>query len=568
MVSLATSRTPTLFPPPITPTPQRILNRSSALTPLAQPTRINADELGPSRTPTPTQDIPSPTPALTEALISADTPGAVSGQVCGPGADLPRRTAYFENLATLELNVLAVPKDQTTYNLDLAPGQYIAYAYEKGKDARGGLYSAAVPCGLTEDCTDHNPLSFTVEPGLGLGEIDLCDWSAPESVPPNPAPKDPRLAGMIYTLNGVNYFHYDDQGEAQFLMFGPYGPDYYTDLKISPDRTRGVFKDYEKQDLFIVDFTTGELFNLTNSPQLAEESYWWEPNMPNRVLFRANWQGEGEGPGYWDRVYAIGVDGSGLQPIEIEEHVDFDPHGYHPALLEDTFLSAPSWSPDKKKIVWSLSGNISEQFHQAYALFDLETKTLHILHLYNAPGCECSPGPARWSPDGKWFVLGIYSYEPEQMGTWLINASRPEEEYFLGDSGSEWHPKGRWLAYTRWDSSNEPEAWLINLHKPEEKTLLGKSTEVLEWSPDGEWLAYQQVGVWLYDPKTGERVSLGAPTFGPAWSPDGKWLAYQRYLADSAYYPEVELTEVWLYNSETGKHVKTALPPLVHEVDW
>ena len=156
------------------------------------------------------------TPTPTEETIDPAMPGTVSGEACFLDKDSRANTAYFENLETYELNPLPVAKDQTAYSLDLAPGQYIAYAYEKHLKAKGGLYSQAVTCGLTAGCTDHNPVAFTVEPGHEVSGIDICDWSAAEQIPPNPAPVDERLAGMVYTVYDVNYFRFDEQGKAQF----------------------------------------------------------------------------------------------------------------------------------------------------------------------------------------------------------------------------------------------------------------------------------------------------------------------------------------------------------------
>ena len=131
-------------------------------------------------------------------------------------------TIYFENEETFALGVLQLARDQFRYRIELDPSQYIAYAYPNQPEASGGLYSEAVPCGLTAGCTDHSPLVFQVEAGQTVAGIDICDWSSPEHVPANPAPFDPRLAGMAYQLNGLNYFRYEDGGQAQLLMSTPF----------------------------------------------------------------------------------------------------------------------------------------------------------------------------------------------------------------------------------------------------------------------------------------------------------------------------------------------------------
>jgi hypothetical protein len=222
-----------------------------------------------------------PPPASTEPPIDQDRPGTISGEVCNPDEGLPALTAYFEDIGSFKLTAQPIPSNQSSYQLDLPPSQYIAYAYLNGPNAPGGLYSEAVRCGLTAGCTDHNPAVFEVGAGQAVSGIDLCDWSAPVYVPPNPAPFDPRLAGMVYKLNEVNYFRYDEDGQAHPLCF--------TDsrLILSADGEMGVFKDFEVNDLFTVEFSTGEISSLTNTPQVEENAYQWEAGLPGRIVFTA-----------------------------------------------------------------------------------------------------------------------------------------------------------------------------------------------------------------------------------------------------------------------------------------
>lgn len=466
-------------------------------------------EEAPSETPVgpiPTQE-PYPPPA--EPSIEPDTPGTVSGEICNPEDELPAMMIYFEDLDTSELTGLPIAKGEATYSVDVDPGQYIAYAYPNRRSASGGLYSEAVVCGLIAGCTDHNPRVFQVEPGQTVSGIDICDWGAAEYVPPNPAPVDPRLAGMVYRLGYVNFFRYGEDGQSHLLFF----TDSY--LVLSPDGEMGLFRDFEKNDLFTVEFSTGEVSNLTNTPQVEEHAYQWEPGLPGRILFTASAPGQPGAP--WEGgLYAINPDGSNRMILDDEHQAanfaispnaqtvaygwgekaflyhwdsgvsEFNPRDYSAELPEDVRISSPDWSPDGKRIAWHVSGNFSEQRQEGYGIFDLEAKTFRLIH--PSAGDGRGPGPpwgASWSPDGKWLAVPAWDVDPGKRGIWLVDVNNPDEEVFLGES-----------------------------------------------------------------------------TVSPVWSPDGKWLAYHDYQYEQG------TNQVWLYNLNTGEHAQTTLPSGAEAVDW
>jgi hypothetical protein len=110
----------------------------------------------------------------------------VSGKLCFPSEVIPPLTLYFQNTASQATSQLATTQNQTTYTIDLPPGEYIAYAWLPDA-TMGGAYSPAVPCGLSVECTDHRPLPFQVEAGQTTAGIDICDWyGQPGEVPAPP----------------------------------------------------------------------------------------------------------------------------------------------------------------------------------------------------------------------------------------------------------------------------------------------------------------------------------------------------------------------------------------------
>jgi hypothetical protein len=163
-------------------------------TPLAiNPT---APVLNPTSTATSTSLPPTitPTPAL----------GTVRGSVCYPSQENPPIILYLENTVTRALIKLAIPQDRPRYTLTAPPGEYIAYALTVGTEL-AGTYSKAVPCGLSDICTDHHPLPFQVRGGETTEEIDLCDWYNPPGRVVT-MPDASTEAVMVTTVQKMNIF--------------------------------------------------------------------------------------------------------------------------------------------------------------------------------------------------------------------------------------------------------------------------------------------------------------------------------------------------------------------------
>lgn len=154
------------------------------------------DTPSPSDTPIVTGE---PAPSETPPPVPTATfpPNNVTGMICFPGEFIPAMTAYFEETETELLTELPINENQTTYEVNLEPGIYIAYAWLPDF-SRGGLYSKAVPCGLGADCTDHGLMPFTVEREQVTSGIDICDWFAgPFNVPYPPGKSESEITGNI-----------------------------------------------------------------------------------------------------------------------------------------------------------------------------------------------------------------------------------------------------------------------------------------------------------------------------------------------------------------------------------
>lgn len=154
------------------------------------------DTLLPSDSPEPTsEDTPTPSPSPTPSpTLPANN---VTGSICFPGEGIPEMSLYLEETINETLIELPVEAGQSTYEANVPPGTYIAYAWLLDF-SRGGLYSRAVPCGLESGCDDHSLLPFTVERETVTRGIDVCDWFAgPFNVPYPPGIERTELTGSI-----------------------------------------------------------------------------------------------------------------------------------------------------------------------------------------------------------------------------------------------------------------------------------------------------------------------------------------------------------------------------------
>ena len=117
----------------------------------------------------------------------ANAPGSIAGNLSFPSEGIPPLNVVAYQVDGDAWFLVATEQNQTSYQLDgLAPGSYYVVAYDQTSDYGGG-YTAAVPCGLSVDCTDHSLIAVEVSAGLVTSGIDPGDWYAAEGAfPPNP----------------------------------------------------------------------------------------------------------------------------------------------------------------------------------------------------------------------------------------------------------------------------------------------------------------------------------------------------------------------------------------------
>jgi hypothetical protein len=117
------------------------------------------------------QDTVADQPAATQQPLY----GIASGDICFPSSGIPPMVMFFQQDGTNTFTSVDIAQNQSSYEQELLPGNYIAYAWLPDFSI-GGSYSQAVTCGLTVDCTDHSLISFSIVAGQTTGGVDVCDW--------------------------------------------------------------------------------------------------------------------------------------------------------------------------------------------------------------------------------------------------------------------------------------------------------------------------------------------------------------------------------------------------------
>lgn len=455
------------------------------------------------------EDVP-PNPQVGSELDSSEIPGTIAGKVCFPGGHLPAMTLFIQETSTGILTEVPIAENQTSYNIDLEPGRYIAFAYINSGATFGGAYSNLVLCGFGNECTDHTLVEFEVSSGQTLDSIDICDWYSLSSLPPDPRVTMQPLAGMVYKTTEGEYFWVEVNGDSRLLHSG-------SELAIPYSGPYGVYA--ANNDLQAVDLFTGEEYQLTNTPDLRETSFHFEVGLPEELLFTALLVGEEIGPGYTGGLYIIDMDGSNQRTIDDENNAGnfaashdggtiaygagetaflyhlgegwievFDPREYGMDSPKGQAIASPSWSPAGNELAWSVSGFFENEATQGYGIFDLTNKTFRLIHPYQGLGMDVTPPAAQWSPDGEWLVFSVFDQNPESSGVWLVNLLDPQQEWFMGTGTSNpvfgpWTRGKKILTYSRFDrNSGESKTWAFDLVAGEHQlTPLPSEAQVIAW---------------------------------------------------------------------------------------
>jgi hypothetical protein len=455
---------------------------------------------------------PGDVPANPESDQNTDGPkptGGISGKICYPSEFIPEMTAFFQEISTQQITELPIAENQASYTFLLPPGKYVAYTYLNSGAALGGSYSNAVLCGLSTGCSDHSLVQFDVNPGDTLSAIDICDWYAPEAIPPDPRAALAPLSSMVYRTKEGDYFWIEANGNSDFIHNG-------SNLAIPYSGPYGVYSD--NNDLLALDLFTGESYQLTDTPNLIETSYHFDVGLPEQILFTAIPIGEEIGPGYTGGLYIINMDGTNQRTIDSEHNAVnfaaspdgqliaygagetaflyswetgveiFNPRDYGMDSPKGQIITSPSWSPAGDKLAWFASGFFDDLAVQGFGIFDLFENTFRLIHPFQALGMDITPPAAEWSPDDVWLAISVFDQEPARSGVWLVNMLNPQQEIFMGTGSSNpvfgpWREDRKILTYFKFDQTQgESRTWIYDLVSGQHQlTPLPPEAQVIAW---------------------------------------------------------------------------------------
>jgi len=330
---------------------------------------------------------------------------------------------------------------------------------------------------------DGNPTQqaevITVTPEKSL---EPTATETPEPIPT--ALADP-TAGLVYTTSD-GLWMIDANGQPELLLNEPYA-------RLSPD---GRYVVYERNDdgeggndIWLLDLTSGDERNLTNTPNLFETGPEFWPGRPDVVVFGT---GEEQGMGNRNLPTIVNLDGSGYMLLDLEDggsrvlspdgqmiaYNGYDPLGkiYHwnqspeifdPALygISVDNISFLAWSPDNRYLAAKVIGDLTQdgQQHFGFAIFDLEAKSVRLIHIYNPQGGGMVPDYLSWSPDGQWLAFVTFNEPPgtgRQPNLWIIRPDGTGEKYVSQGLNPLWSPDSIQLAFINTGSDNKQHVWL------------------------------------------------------------------------------------------------------------
>jgi tricorn protease len=317
-----------------------------------------------------------------------------------------------------------------------------------------------------------------------------------------------------------------------FLSFSP------DDSKMAYNRVFREFRTWkhyrggQADDIWIFDFKTGALEDITNNP--AQDIIpMWAPN--NKIYFLSDRDG---------RMNLFSYDLATKRTAQLTFCKNYD-------------IKFPSLGG---------GGIVFEQAGEVW-YFDLETEKAHQVpivikedfagsrtELVNVGKFVTSVNP---SPDGRRAVVvarGDVFTVPAKDGATRNLTNTPG----VHERDAVWSPDGRWIAYVS-DETGENELFIRSQdgHAKPVQITSGADTYYYAptWSPDSTKLLWSDYRQRLRFVDIGTKIitevdrATAAEITDYTWSPDSKWVAYAR--------PEDEsLAKIWLYSLEAKKRLE------------
>jgi hypothetical protein len=293
----------------------------------------------------------------------------------------------------------------------------------------------------------------TLQPNLNITNNPISTGSASD------------LAGLIFSGGELQHIQLD--GSIKTL--------YPKQIEaLSPDSKLGLTN--SNGDFWLAHLDTQSITRLTMTENRVECCATWWNNHPEKILFLSNTLRGNTGVATSGYITVIKQDGSGylvLDPDHPSTGVPavspdgvwiaygygetawlfggelgpqkIDPVEYGLVSLKGQSISMPAWSPDGRYLAWRWQSDLNSGSKVGVLILDLVEKSYRLGTLFSVDAGipELS---LTWSPDGKWLAYTKTSSNPDESGTYLIQADTANlDEIKITYSGilpQLWSPDG------------------------------------------------------------------------------------------------------------------------------
>jgi Tol biopolymer transport system component len=218
----------------------------------------------------------------------------------------------------------------------------------------------------------------------------------------------------------------------------------------------------------------------------------------------------------------------------------------------------PVWSPDGRTVAfWRETmdaSRISVKANQIFVVDVASSRERLVVRQGNSPS---------WSPDRKQIVYQA------RHGLAVIGIDGRGLRRLTGRGGMpDWSPDGRRIAFVKYDGHHDS-LRVVNVDGTDERVVTDHAAYAPEWSPDGTQIVFDSGnGTFVVNVDGGglrrlDRAADGwAPIWDPAWSPDGGQIVFDR----GGYPAEEDLFVLDTNRGHTLRLTRTLLAECC--VDW
>lgn len=377
--------------------------------------------------------------AMVESFVRPGVTGASDLPADQPLAPTPAQV-------TIEASVLETAPDAGVIVLELPAQGFVTVTLAPD----GQLLTEDGRTATWEDVTAGAQIRATGEAGPA-GTLLTGKVTVPATAPAAAQTTDP-LPGLLLAMEnsagGWGLWLVQEDGELRQLVEEIAAPTYLPDFHVSPDGRRVLYA--YQGDIWRLDAATGETENVTRTEERLEAAPRWLPGDTERFVagsFAAGSAGPAAGyltligfDGSYELLDEEGVMGTPPAPSPDGSIIAYSRNG-QPFLY---YLQGPergsrpfapassgldwvegageaSWSPDGRRLAWTLLGTREEGHQAALLVFDLAANDDQIIHSYTPAGIGGAPQAPLWAPGGDWLAFSPPTFAPEARGLWLAD---------------------------------------------------------------------------------------------------------------------------------------------------